>query len=125
MEPNEVMMGLRGVAARWKALHPIIGVGQLRVHDALSDAADCIEKLQAELEASQRRERAALSDMKVMALAMRESEELSEGCCFACAYDAQNLSGDVILAYGECPGYNVDECFDWRGPEQEGEANHE
>lgn len=82
-------------------------------------------ELVAELEASKRREMAALSDMKVMALAMRESEELSEGCCFACAYDAQNLSGDVILAYGECPGYNVDECFDWRGPEQEGEATNE
>jgi hypothetical protein len=73
-----------------------------------------------QLELSRERERAAVRDMKVMALAMRESEELTEGCCFACAYEAQNIPGDVILAYGECPGYNSDNCFEWRGPAGEG-----
>ena len=82
----------------------------------ISEAADLIGSLTAQLAASQQRERAAVEDLKVMALAMRESEELSEGCCFACAYDAQNLPDNVILAYGECPGYDTDECFEWRGP---------
>ncbi len=85
----------------------------------LTSAADLIESLQAQLAKSQRRERAAVDDMKVMALVMRESEEISEGCCFACKYDAQNLPGDVILAYGECPGYECSNCFEWRGDAEE------
>lgn len=56
---------------------------------------------------------AAVKDMKIMALAMRESEELSEGCCFACI--CENLPADCILPYGECPGYEKDDCFEWRG----------
>lgn len=78
-------------------------------------AADLIESLRTQLSESQRREKAAVEDMKVMALVMRESEEISEGCCFACKHDAQNLPGDVILAYGECPGYECSNCFEWRG----------
>lgn len=65
---------------------------------------------------AQRRERAAVEDMAVMALAMRESAEMPEGCCFACTYDAQNLPDNVMLAYGECPGYDKNDCFEWRGP---------
>lgn len=82
------------------------------------ELADLIESLQAQLATEKRRERAAVEDMKVMALAMRESEELSEGCCFACAYDGQNLPDDAILIYGECPGYEADDCFEWRGPQE-------
>ena len=74
-----------------------------------------IERLEAQLAESKRRERAAVEDMKVMALAMRESEELPEGCCFACVCDAQNLPDNCILAYGECPGYDTNDCFEWRG----------
>ena len=61
---------------------------------------------------------AAVEDMKIMALAMRESEELSEGCCFACICDAQNLPDGCILPYGECPGYERNDCFKWRGAER-------
>lgn len=82
----------------------------------IKDAADLIESLQAQLAAEKRRADAAVEDMKVMALAMRESDELSEGCCFACAHDGQNLPDDAILIYGECPGYEADDCFEWRGP---------
>lgn len=77
--------------------------------------AGAVDDLQAQLTASQQETRAAVEDMKILALAMRESEELSEGCCFACTYDAQNLPDNVILAYRECPGYDTDECFEWRG----------
>lgn len=62
---------------------------------------------------AQRREKAAIKDMKIMALAMRESNELSEGCCFACI--CENLPNNCILPYGECPGYEKDDCFEWRG----------
>ena len=84
-----------------------------------------MEQLRADLAASQRRERAAVGDLKVMALAMRESEELSEGCCFACAHDGQNLPDDAILIYGECPGYEADDCFEWRGPQEAGKGSAE
>ena len=83
--------------------------------------ADAARKAANALSESRERERAAVEDMKAMALAMRESEELTEGCCFACAHEAQNIPGDVILAYGECPGHNSDNCFEWRGPAGEGE----
>jgi len=55
---------------------------------------------------------------------MRESDELQEGCCFACKYDSQNLPDNVMLAYGECPGYDSDDCFEWRGLPQEGEKQN-
>ncbi len=74
-----------------------------------------IESLKARLAEAERRERAAVMDLKAMALVMRESEELSEGCCFACICDGQNLPDGCILPYGECPGFERDDCFEWRG----------
>jgi hypothetical protein len=68
--------------------------------------------------AEQERDR-AIEDINSMALAMRESEELSVGCCFACIYE--NLPEDCILPYGECPGYERDDCFEWRGLPPKGE----
>ena len=110
MKPNEIALSLRGAATKWEATHPIIGVGQLRVHDALNDAADCIEKLQAELESSQRRERAAVEDLK------RHRKYKCDACRF---------SGGVT-AYSPCrdcqsPISNFGDGWEWRDPEQEGE----
>ena len=79
--------------------------------------------LTARAEAAEAERDAAVEDMKVMALAMRESDELSEGCCFACVCDGQNLPGNVILPYGECPGYDTNDCFEWRGPDEKGETH--
>lgn len=76
-----------------------------------------INHLRAELEQVKAERDAAVEDLKIMALAMRESDELSEGCCFACICDAQNLPDGCILPYGECPGYETDDCFEWRGLE--------
>jgi hypothetical protein len=80
-----------------------------------SVAAQYARTLAAALDAANARADKAVGDMNVMALAMRESEELSEGCCFACIYDGQNLPDNAILPYGECPGYERDDCFEWRG----------
>ena len=135
MNADEIMRALRKAQEDYK--NDIVSVGRIRIDKMARDCADCIESLQAQLAeekiasqslrnaangykaqlaASQRRERAAVEDMKVMALAMRESDELSEGCCFACVCDGQNLPGNVILPYGECPGYDTNDCFEWRGP---------
>ena len=56
---------------------------------------------------------AAVEDLKTMALAMRESDELEVGCCFACKFDASN--NDNMEPWNECPGFNTDNCFEWRG----------
>ena len=76
---------------------------------------DLLAAKDAEIERLTAERDAAIKDMQVMALEMRESEEMPEGCCFACQYDSQNLPDNVILAYGECPGYDRDDCFAWRG----------
>jgi len=80
-----------------------------------------IDRLTSALAAKEELLKQAVEDMKVMALAMRENEELSEGCCFACVCDAQNLPDNCILPYGECPGYDTEDCFEWRG-EKKGEG---
>ena len=72
------------------------------------------KKLKQQLDEVNARLGAAVEDMNVMALAMRESDELSETCCFACICDAQNMPDDCILSYGECPGYDTTDCFQWR-----------
>lgn len=90
---------------------------------SLSDIIDLqqaeIAELTARAERAEKERDAAIADMKIMALAMRESDELQEGCCFACKYDSQNLPDNVMLAYGECPGYDSDDCFEWRGAGKE------
>jgi hypothetical protein len=83
-----------------------------------------LERLQAENAQLQAERDAAVEDLNIMALAMRESEELSENCCFACAYDGQNLPDNVILAYGECPGYDTSDCFKWRGAKAKEESEN-
>ena len=127
----------RDMCTEWKAAHEELGklrkwladyrTGTKRLKKRIARLQDerdraQMEKYQADevLSKAERRERAMIEDMKEMALAMRESEELPEGCCFACICDAQNLPDNVILAYRECPGYDRNDCFEWRGA-QEGE----
>lgn len=42
-----IVNNLRLAADRWENSHPVIGVGELRVHEALRDAARCIEQTSA------------------------------------------------------------------------------
>ena len=64
---KDLIEQLRIVATRWERENPIIGVGNLRYCDALRDAADAIEKQEAE-NAHLRRERdAAVAVMKIFA----------------------------------------------------------
>ena len=80
--------------------------------------------LTARAEAAEAERDAAVEDLKTMALAMRESDELEVGCCFACKFDASN--NDNMEPWNECPGFNTDNCFEWRGPQAgKGEAPNE
>lgn len=74
--------------------------------DALcGNAADCIEWLQAELEASKRRESAAVDSLTRMANGYKD--------CGDCAYIGNSI--------GKCEYQHTGDCYKWRGPEQEGE----
>ena len=72
---------------------------------------------QAELERD-----AAVVDMKSIVDAVRE--EYSDGtCCFACKYDFDTSCDEYGCCPGECPGFESNDCFEWRGLPQDGEGN--
>lgn len=73
-----------------------------------------LDTLRSRLAEVERERDAAISDMKSMALSMRESEDMQESCCFACAFSDDNADG---VTFGECPGFDRDDCFKWRGTE--------
>ena len=75
-----------------------------------------MEQLRADLAASQRRERAAVEDLKLIVDAVREAH-CDETCCFACKFDCDTSINDSGVPNCECPGFERDDCFEWRGPE--------
>lgn len=80
-----------------------------------------VESLQAELAESKRREQAAVEDMKIIADTYRE-KNCDDGICGLCKFDADHgLDGDA----NECPGFETDGCFEWRGPQEAGEGETE
>ena len=71
---------------------------------------------QAELERD-----AAVVDMKSIVDAVRE--EYSDGtCCFACKYDFDTSCDEYGCCPWECPGFESNDCFEWRGLPQDGEG---
>lgn len=121
MEPNEIVRALR-------IYHQSLTPYQLgnEFADAINDGADCIEKLQAELEASRRRERAAVEDLHGLhttCMSIGDScpecgdqiDDLIDAACYFCKKNG-------VSCWVETPG-NENKCaaFEWRRPEQEGE----
>jgi hypothetical protein len=99
--------------------------GAYEVMSALAEVRkEEIESLQAQLAASQRRERAAVEDMKRIVDAVRE-EHCDETCCFACAFDCDTSITDSGCYANECPGFERDDCFEWRGPQEAGKGEAE
>jgi hypothetical protein len=115
MNADEIVRALRESCTENEFAPPMV------TNRELTEAADLIESLQAQLAASQRRERAAVEDMKLIVDAVREAH-CDETCCFACKYDADFSiapSGDWA---NECPGFERDDCFEWRGPIEDGKG---
>ena len=83
-------------------------------------AADCIESLQAQLAAEKRRADAAVEDMKRIVDKVRETH-CDDTCCFACKYDADFSITEAGDFANECPGFDTNECFEWRGVKEERE----
>ena len=73
---------------------------------------------QAELERD-----AAVVDMKSIVDAVRE-EYIDGTCCFACKYDFDTSCDEYGCCPVECPGFESNDCFEWRGLPQEGEKQN-
>jgi hypothetical protein len=74
--------------------------------------------LRAQLTAEKRRADAAVGDMKLIVDAVRE-EHGDETCCFACKFDCDTSITDSGCYANECPGFDTNECFEWRGVKEE------
>ena len=81
-----------------------------------------IKELTARAEQAERERDAAKADMKLIVDAVRETH-CDETCCFACKYDFDTSINDSGELNGECPGFDRDDCFEWRGLPQEGDKD--
>ena len=80
-----------------------------------------IADLTARAEAAEAERDAAKADMKLIVDAVRETH-CDETCCFACKFDCDTSINDSGEYGSECPGFNRDDCFEWRGQPQDGEG---
>lgn len=90
--------------------------------DVLDNAATAIstlqaenEKLRAELEQVKRERDAAVSDLTFVVNQYR-LETTGIDLCGLCEYDLPPVGENGQTA--ECPGFYVNDCFKWRGPEE-------
>lgn len=73
------------------------------------------EKLRADLEQVKRERDAAVSDLTFVVNQYR-METTGTDLCGLCEYDLPPAGENGQTA--ECPGFYVDDCFKWRGPEE-------
>ena len=78
-------------------------------------------ELTARAESAEAERDAAKADMKLIVDAVRETH-CDETCCFACKFDCDTSINDSGEYGSECPGFNRDDCFEWRGQPQDGEG---
>ena len=79
-----------------------------------------VAELEKQLTEANRRADAAIKEMKLIVDAVRE-EHCDDTCCFACMFDCDTSitwTGDHA---NECPGFELNDCFLWRGAEKGGE----
>ena len=100
MTPDEIVRALRNCKA-YKA--------KSGLQTTMLMAADLIESLQAEVDESQRREKAAVSDLK------------NANCNYACKHGSLN-DNDCNAHKEALVEYGIDHCFEWRGPQEAGEG---
>ena len=95
---------LRKAADKWEKEHPIIGVGQLRVHEALRDAARALKEADAALKQVTLERDAAVADLA----------EVKD--CLTCKHSANCKIGSF-----DCYHCNDKDCpcltcqYEWRG----------
>ena len=95
----------------------------LFIADRLERQEQTIAALTARVEQAERERDAAKADMKLIVDAVRETH-CDDTCCFACKHDCDMSINDSGEFNNECPGFDRDDCFEWRGLQpQEGERN--
>jgi hypothetical protein len=91
-------------------------LAELREDCDITDAANTA--LHGALQEAERERDAAIADMKLIVDAVKE-EYGDETCCFACKYDFDTSCDECGCCPGECPGFESNDCFEWRGPQAE------
>ena len=86
-----------------------------RLESQQREIADLTDKLTAETARADAAER----DMKLIADAVRE-KHCDQTCCFACKHDCDTSTNDSGEFEEECPGFDKDDCFEWRGAQEGG-----
>ncbi len=114
MEIENLINNLNRAADDWEEKHPVTYTGNLRVQDALRDAASALSTLQAEnanlhdeLEKVEAERDAAVNDLNIL-------RKRSGWKCYACFYDDHYDRG-VCAGYG----YNNDNNWQWRGQKED------
>ena len=77
-----------------------------------------IELAQRKQDEAERELAAAKKDLKLIVDAVRETH-CDETCCFACKFDCDTSITDSGCYANECPGFERDDCFEWRGVKEE------
>ena len=98
---------------------PALGKYNHRICKATIDklAVNLIERLQSENTRLKAERDKAVEDMKSIVDNVRE-EHSDETCCFACKFDCDTSITDSGIHACECPGFERDDCFEWRGLEE-------
>jgi len=86
-----------------------------------AESAELYEKSIARAEQAEKERDAAKADMKLIVDAVRETH-CDETCCVQCKYDCHMSINDSGEFNNECPGFDKDDCFEWRGLPQDGEG---
>ena len=109
MNAEEIVRALRCVQEKHRNDHLL--TFQTDVSAMARDAADMIESLQAQLAASQRREKAAVEDFEGY------MKNRSERCAY-CIHDDECEPGESLCYANVCG-------FEWRGPQEAGKGDTE
>ena len=114
LEIENLINNLNRAADDWEEKHPVTYTGNLRVQDALRDAASALSTLQAEnanlhdeLEKVEAERDAAVNDLNIL-------RKRSGWKCYACFYDDHYDRG----VCAGC-GYNNDNNWQWRGQKED------
>jgi hypothetical protein len=104
MNADEIVRALRNAADRWEKRHPVIGVGELRVQDALRDSANAIESLTRQLAEREReieRLREALEIAKRGHVDCMSAERQADGKCLG--YGRGENDDEPCAQCSNCP----------------------
>lgn len=106
LEPQEILSAA-DMAKVACALHELNQYKELGTLDRLRCAVESLEEAEARADEAEAALAAAVRDMEAMALTIRRRTDHDTECCSFCHYAGP--------AEDYCPGWEGEECFQWRG----------